>query len=349
MAGAAMAGIRTAAWFYPVHPLPGRVHVFASLTRALGKWGGCGFPKLIRCDLDSPGPIVGWLALQEIAGNQTLLQTTPSAAVRLAVEASRQGIHFRNLVVVAIGEPMAESRKRCIEDSGARVMVAYGTVETPSTATASCSPDAEDDLHLWGHRYAVTSRGAHTANRFQPGDALLVTTIDSFAPKVAINLEAGDSAKLGTRDCGCPLASLGLRSHIREIRSFEKLTGEGVTFARADLESLVEVRLPALFGGTVLDYQMEEESAGGLTRLVVRASPTLGSINEAALRATVLGSLARAGAAAAYGAAIWRDAGTIEVRREVPRATHAGEVLPLMVANGRQRVPRACTDHTPVG
>ena len=51
------------------------------------------------------------------------------------------------------------------------------------------------------------------------------------------------------------------------IRSYEKLTGEGVTFMGSELLTLLEKILPGKFGGSVSDYQLVEEEAGGATRV----------------------------------------------------------------------------------
>ena len=41
----------------------------------------------------------------------------------------------------------------------------------------------------------------------------------------------GDEATFSDRSCGCPVEELGWRVHLHSIRSYEKLTGGGITFA----------------------------------------------------------------------------------------------------------------------
>ena len=138
------------------------------------------------------------------------------------------------------------------------------------------------------------------------------------------------TCRVEERACGCLLSDLGLRTHFSTIRSFEKMTGEGVTFARSQLERILEEVLPARFGGSSVDYQLGEEAASnGMTRLVPRVSPAVGSVDEAAMRAALLAELAQEKPRAEYQAAIWRAAGTVEIRREPPLATRAGKVLPF--------------------
>ena len=81
-----------------------------------------------------------------------------------------------------------------------------------------------------------------------------------------INVESDDYGVLVKRDCGCPFGSLGFDQHLHGIRSYDKLTSEGMTFLGGELITLVEEILPARFGGHPTDYQFVEEEEGGLKR-----------------------------------------------------------------------------------
>jgi hypothetical protein len=73
---------------------------------------------------------------------------------------------------------------------------------------------------------------------------------------------------------GCALEACGYSTHLREIRSYSKLLGEGVTLIGNEMVHILEHVLPARFGGTPLDYQLsEEEDSEGLTRLYLVISP----------------------------------------------------------------------------
>jgi hypothetical protein len=158
----------------------------------------------------------------------------------------------------------------------------------------------------------------------------LLTTLSPLAPKIGLNVELGDHADVEDRHCGCLLDSLGARTHISNIRSFEKLTGGGVTFARSTLEQILDETLPATFGGSGTDYQVaEEESPDGATRLVLRVHPDVGPCDPAEVRNTLLDALARGGIHDRYMAEMWRGADAIDVRRSAPLATSAGKVLPF--------------------
>ena len=55
--------------------------------------------------------------------------------------------------------------------------------------------------------------------------------LDLMSALVQKSLQA--AAQIEQRPCGCLLGALGLTTHLSEIRSFEKLTGAGMTFADA--------------------------------------------------------------------------------------------------------------------
>ena len=89
-----------------------------------------------------------------------------------------------------------------------------------------------------------------------------------------LNVQTDDYGVVEERHCGCELESLGYTTHLREIRSYSKLTGEGVTLIGTEMLEILNHSLPARFGGTLLDYQlMEAEDAQGFTRLYLIISP----------------------------------------------------------------------------
>jgi len=131
---------------------------------------------------------------------------------------------------------------------------------------------------------------------------------------------------------GRPEGALGLTDHISDIRSFGKLTGEGVTLVGSDVERILEEVLPARFGGSPLDYQLvEEEDHRGFTRLILRVSPSITLADESAPADLVFQALRAEGAGGATSASKWKQAGTLSVRRETPRPTARGKLLPLQL------------------
>jgi hypothetical protein len=146
-----------------------------------------------------------------------------------------------------------------------------------------------------------------------------------------INVESDDYGVLSERTCGCPLGEVGLTTHMRGIRSYEKLTSEGNHFLGSDLLVLIESVLPARFGGAPSDYQLVEEEIGGLPRVGVVVRPSLGPVNEREVVAAVLTHLG-AEPRNRLMADVWREGDTVQVLRREPHMTAAGKILPLHIA-----------------
>ena len=130
---------------------------------------------------------------------------------------------------------------------------------------------------------------------------------------------------------------MGFTDHLTTIRSYEKLTSEGMHFVGTDLIALLDEVLPARFGGNPTDYQFVEEERDGLATVSLVISPTIGPVREADVQATVLDGLASRDAAHRMMTSLWRDAGTIRVVRREPYVTNAGKVLAMHVVRGTRR------------
>jgi hypothetical protein len=134
------------------------------------------------------------------------------------------------------------------------------------------------------------------------------------------------------RRCGCEFEALGLTTHLRDIHSYRKLTGEGVTMIGSEMLDIIENVLPSRFGGSPLDYQLlEQEDEQGLTRLYVLVSPKVNLSNEQEVVDTVLEAMRRTSPQADATRLVWQRAGTLRVRREEPVWTNRGKLMPLRV------------------
>lgn len=200
-------------------------------------------------------------------------------------------------------------------------------------ASSCATPEAIDDVHLLADRYALTQRSRPIGEHGPTVDALALTSLGLLSPKVLLNAETGDYAAVETRDCGCALGTLGMRTHLSDVRSFEKLTGEGMTFVRSNLVRIVEEILPDQFGGTSADFQLvEHEAPDGLARLALRVAPSVGAVDEAELRATLFRALAQDGDLERYMSSFWQRAQTLVIERKPPIVTRAGKVLPFQLS-----------------
>jgi hypothetical protein len=171
-------------------------------------------------------------------------------------------------------------------------------------------PTSVDDVHFFKDGLALIPHA-----RVVPGSEISVpafhfTSLLLSTPKLMVNVEVDDYGVIETRSCGCPLEEVGYTEHLSEIRSFRKLTGEGVTLVGSEMIRILEEVLPARFGGSSLDYQMvEEEDGQGLTRLTLLISPKLEIADDAAVIDVVLDALGRNNLAGQLTRGIWTRRG----------------------------------------
>jgi hypothetical protein len=323
------------ACFYPMKP--------PSLTLKTGSWFlaaasrmiGASFPIPRQFDLQRASEMVDWLRTQLRQGRSICVTSYASSAVRVSLVAQNQGRSLEGVCFIALGEPVTGVKKSVIEASGARMLVHFGTTETGFIGYSCANPHAPDDIHLFTDCFALVQRPRHVGGSTVTVDAFALTSLLSSAPKILLNAETGDHGLVRNRRCGCGFEDHGLNTHIERIRSFEKLSSEGMTFTKADLLELLETKLPLEFGGTAADYQiLEEELEGGLQRVNLVISPDVGKIDESKVKERFLDELARSGLLGSTGAKLWDKANTVKIDRRWPIATSAGKVLPFHILEG---------------
>jgi len=150
-------------------------------------------------------------------------------------------------------------------------------------------------------------------------------------------MESDDYGILETRPCGCLWETYGFTEHVRQVYSFRKLTGEGVTLVGNEMIRILEEVLPARVGGSPLDDQlMEEEDKQGFTRLVLLISPKVEIADESEVIPVVLESLRQSSGVADIARAIWSQAQSLQVRRQEPIWTARAKLMPLHLAQRAQ-------------
>src|SRR6185369_1181803 len=206
----------------------------------------------------------------------------------------------------------------------------YAFSEVGPVGSVCTNPMGPNDQHLLQDHVAMIQ-----ATRKVPGfdvevNAFCFTSLLPTAAKMLLNVESDDYGTVDSRPCGCRWEKLGFPVHVRDIRSFRKLTGEGMTLVGSDIERVLDEFLPMRYGGSELDYQFaEEEDSRGFTRLILRVAPHIAVADEERMIQFVLDSLQQLGGSAAVAAATWRQAGTLSIRRETPAMTSRGKLLPL--------------------
>jgi hypothetical protein len=104
-----------------------------------------------------------------------------------------------------------------------------------------------------------------------------------------------------------------------------------------DLFELMEKTFPAEFGGAVGDYQLvEEEDRNGQTRLSLRVQPDIPNLDEARLLRRLHEELGKEHWANQFQMRVWREAGTLRIRREAPHMSLRGKILPLHIDRGQR-------------
>jgi hypothetical protein len=261
--------------------------------------------------------------------------------MRAALAAAETGADLGGVTFYGSGEPPTPAKVEVIRASGADYVPNYAMSEFGHLGLGCGKPASTNDNHLMTHKYAFLQHprldplGETTVN------ALLVTTLVPTTPVFALNVESDDYGIVEGRSCDCELGEAGLTSHVRDIASFSKLTGEGVTLVGTRLVAQLEEVLPRRFGGSPLDYQLAEEEDGqGFTRLALVISPRVHIDDEARVVEALLDGLGSARHAVEL-RHIWSLAGTISVRRAEPQRTARGKQLSLVKRGNRSEGPRS--------
>jgi hypothetical protein len=324
-------GLRPVRWFSQVDPASPGLHsryLWSSRgLRALSLLAGLPLPRPDHVSVWNPEPIITWLKTVHQEHAVPHLFTYVSSALRLAETARRAGMDLSGAQVTVTGEPLTEIRARAIRGGGLTVYPRYGSAESGTIGYGCLKPGHADEVHILTDRLAVVQTGRLREDI--PADALFVTTLEPASPYLLFNVALGDGAVLSQRNCRCPLQSLGWTVHLHTIRSYGKLTSEGMSLLCHDLERILDETLPATFGGRPGDYQLIEdttEAGRPVVRLLVH--PGVGGIDPQGLRSFFLDAVGRSGEAQKLMSLLWKDARTVQVEKRAPLQTASGKILP---------------------
>jgi len=339
----AKAGLPLERWFsfLSARDLPISYTLGTCYLQGLARLAGRPLPRSTPTPFARAEGVASWAARRQDERGRCLVVTFASSAVRVSRAAQELGVGLDRTAFITVGEPITPARRASIEASGATVIPRYGFTEGGVIGYGCLDPTEADDLHLFRNALALIQMARTVPGTSEAVPSYLFTALLPDSPKVLLNTEIGDFGGVVTRSCGCPFDKAGLTTHLSNIRSFEKLTGEGVTFVGSDLIRMLEEVLPARFGGSATDYQLvEEDDRTGLRSLTLVVDPRLGTIDEADAVRTLLDGLARGGDRDQVWSRIWSQAGTIRVRREAPLATARGKMLQFHLRpRGETRTP----------
>ena len=302
-----------------------RLRYAVAVSRLVGP-GTLAAPEYVSAAVD----VAEWAASQVAAGRPALLETPASTGVQVCLAAIDNGLDISGTWFRFAGEPYTKAKAAVVARAGAYAVCHYSVSEVGRVANACTTPAALDDVHVLTEKLAVLQR-PRLLEGGQTVRSLHLSTLMAICPKLMLNVEVDDYGVLDTRSCGCPLGELGLTTHLREIRSYEKLTGKGISFLGNDLVILVDEILPTRFGGSPTDYQLVEDEVEGLPRLGVVVSTRVSGIDESALVEVVLATVETNPANRAM-VETWRKDRTIRVLRREPYETSGAKLLPLHIS-----------------
>ena len=323
-------GLSQERWFSlrdPEDPATGvRPRTFVKIARSVALLNGVRLPPPEYAPLEATGVVLRAVVQASKKKSGCLLLTTPSLAIRLAALAKHEGISLERVTFIVGGEPLTPGKAEEIKSTGARVGSMYAFSESGTVGIPCARPNEPDDMHFLSDCYAAIHRTREYAGIAV--QSFMYTTLLESARKIMLNVEMDDFGVLERRHCGCYLESMGYDVHLANVRSFTKLTGEGMTVLGTNCVQIIEEVLPAEFGGSSVDYQLlEAEDEGHLTRLFLLVSPRL-QVDGDAVRQRFISALEKADWREGM-PDHWRKAQTIQVLRQEPVVTKSGKLFPF--------------------
>lgn len=317
-------------WFWSVYPraMRGalRFRLATQLAVSVARRSGVPFPRPEYLPFDRADVIASWAHATLRDRGRCVIRAHVSKALRVALAAEEMGIGLEGVTFSSGGEPATSAKVGRITGTGARFIANYFLMEAGPVGFGCAAAADSGDQHLLTDHLALVAHAREIGDSGVSVNSFHITTLLPSAPKILLNVETDDYGDMESGACDCPLGALGFTTHLRNVRSFGKLTGESVTLVGSQMEQLLERALPSRFGGTPLDYQLvEEEDRQGFTRLTLLVHPRLEVADEELIAETVRDAMQRTGGAVALSAAIWDLTGTFRVRREAPWVSPRGK------------------------
>ena len=283
--------------------------------------------------LNEAHKVAEWASQRLNEHGKCVIYTFAGSAVHVCIAAAEGGLNLKGAKFFVTGEPLSPHKRAEIESVGASVVPVYGISEAGVIAAGCNVRHAESDhCHVYQDTTTIIPFKYNIPHFDLSVEQFLFTTLLYESPKLLLNVGMGDYGQITTEPCGCGFGELGFDTCVSNIRSYEKLTGEGVTFVETDFIRIIEKDLPQTFGGTSTDYQLvEEEDGHGLTELCLRISPRVGEIDEAQVVHKFLYLLNRAEDTwwAQSGTEMWKQSHMVKIRRDFPMRTRSAKILPF--------------------
>jgi hypothetical protein len=261
-------------------------------------------------------------------GVPCLVSGPASPAVRLAAAALDGGLDISGTLFLISGESLTDAKRLVIEQAGAEPYARYGVSEMGFIGHGCRRMTKGDCVHLYSNALAAITHRRPAPLTDIEVDSLLYTTLLPSAPLVLINFEVNDSGVLEKADCDCEFSRVGFHWRIRDIFSFGKMTGHGMTMMGTELVRLLEDVLPARLGGRPGDFQLIEYEGSTQTTIELRVSPRVRGSSPEKIRECFLSEIRLLSGGSLAGRA-WQHADALEVVLAEPVVTASGKINPL--------------------
>jgi hypothetical protein len=185
-------------------------------------------------------------------------------------------------------------------------------------------------MHLYLDRLALIQQERPVRNTRTTVPSFLFTTLSPHTGKLLLNAELGDFGEVRASSCSCLFGQLGMNVLLSQVRSFDKLTGEGMSLLGSTLEEILgELVLRA--GGGPDDFQFwEEADQQGLARLIITISPRISNVKQSQFLKEILQKLKEKNPAGGIAAEFWQQAGTLEIVRAEPVISKGFKLIPVI-------------------
>jgi len=273
-------------------------------------------------------PVAEWIARRRIQGDPCFVSAFTSPAVRIAAAAVEKGFDIRGTVFLVAGEALTEAKRCAIEKSGAKVFNSYPISEMGLMGHACSKMTAGSRVHLFKDSLAVINYRKKAPLTDAEVDSFLCTTLLPFSSYVLINAEADDCGSIEPATCDCLFSRVGFTEQLRDIGSYGKLTGQGMTLVGTDIVKILEEAMPAQLGGAPGDYQLVEHEGAAQTQVTLRVSPRVGILSTDKAKECFLKEI-RKYFGGALAARMWSHADGFQAVIAEPFSTITGKIVPL--------------------
>jgi hypothetical protein len=285
-------------------------------------------------------PVARWIASRKIAGSPCVVRSYVSPSVRVVSAARDADLDIAGTIFLVDGEALTPAKRAAFDAAGCEVYPKYGISDVGSIGGACRRMRTGNSVHLYRDAVAVISRRRAAPLSGVEVNSLLFTNLLPFAARFLINAEMDDAGILEPANCDCEYSRAGFDWQIREIYSYGKLTGQGITLMGSDILRILECSLPQHFGGSAGDYQLVEYDGARQSQLELRISPRAGIGDADAARDFLLHEI-RGCYGGALASRVWTHSGGLDAVVAEPFSTRSGKVLPLHLLTRNEEAARA--------